>query len=178
MSMVAYRRRERLPTGESFNPPIHIDYFSNKWNGLSRYDKLLTVGVLVCLALFGGLTAYFASTPRTGERFTEFYLLGSNGKIADYPTNLTVGETGKLIIGVVNHEYETVNYTVEVRLDNETITTINGIKLSHEEKWEQNYTFSPEKTGERMKLEFLLYRQDSSEPYRSLHLWITVRPKQ
>jgi len=180
MSMVAYLRRERIPTREAFNPPIHISYFSNKWNGLSRQDKLLTIGLLVCLAPFGGLTAYFASTPRTGERFTEFYLLGPNGKIANYPTNLTVGETGKLIIVVVNHEFETVNYTIKVRLDNETITTINGINLKREEKWEQNYTFTVQKTGDKMKLEFLLFAEleGADEPYRSLHLWITVKPRE
>ena len=44
-----------------------------------------------------------------------------------------------MIIGV-NHEYETVTYRVVVRLDNETMATIGGITLSHEGKWEQNYT--------------------------------------
>ena len=41
---------------------------------------------------------------------TEFYLLGPGGKASDYPTNLTVGQNGSVIIGIVNHEYKTVNY--------------------------------------------------------------------
>jgi len=71
-----------------------------------------------------------------------------------------------VIIGVVNHEYETVTYRVVVRLDNEAMATIGGITLSHEGKWEQNYTFTPQKTGERMKLEFLLYREGVDERFR------------
>ena len=97
------------------------------------------------------------------------------GKAYVYPTNLTLGESGTVIIGVVNHEYETVTYRVVVKLDNETIAIIEDITLSHEGKWEQNYTFTPQKTGERMKLEFLLYREGVEEPYRTLHLWVTVR---
>jgi len=60
-------------------------------------------------------------------------------------------------------------------LNNETIAAIEDVTLSHEGKWEQNYTFTPQKTGERMKLEFLLYREGVEEPYRTLHLWVTVR---
>jgi len=178
MSMVAYLRRERLPTGESFNPPIYVSYFSNKWNGLSRQDRLLAVGVLVGLVPFGGLTAYFASTPKIGERFTEFYLLGPRGKIADYPTNLTLGESGTVILGVTNHEYQEVTYRIVVKLDNVTIETINDIRIKHEEVWQQNFTSTPKMVGDKMKLEFLLYAdlEGVDEPYRSLHLYITVRP--
>ena len=71
------------------------------------------------------LTAYFASMPRVGEHFTEFYVLGAGGKIGDYLTNLTLGESGTVTLGVVNREYEEVNYTIVIKLDNETVGTIN-----------------------------------------------------
>jgi uncharacterized membrane protein len=174
MSIVAFYRREKLPASEAFNPPIRFKYFSDKWHNLNRQDRLLTIGIIACLVVAGGLTAHFASMPRIGERFTEFYVLGPNGKISDYPTKLPLGESGTVILGIVNHEYETVNYTVKVKLDGETIATINGITLNHEEKWEQKYTFTPHKTGDKMKLEFLLYKNGEPEPYRQLHLWITV----
>ena len=28
----------------------------------------------------------------------------------NYPTNMTVGKNGSVIIGIVNHEYQPVNY--------------------------------------------------------------------
>jgi len=128
----------------------------------------------VCIILALGFTIYIASTPPVGERFTEFYLLGPSGKADGYPTNLTLGESGTVILGVVNHEYEDVSYRIVVRLENRTIGTIDNVRLKHEAVWEENYTFVPEKIGEGMKLEFLLYRDDADGIYRSLHLWITV----
>ena len=132
--------------------------------------------VLFCsLVLAVILTVYIACTPPVGERFTEFYLLGPSGKAYGYPTNLTVGEIGNVIVGVVNHEYDDVSYKVVVKLENETVETIDGIELKHDVGWEWNCTFAPERIGERMKLEFLLFRDDAKETYRSLHLWITVQ---
>lgn len=130
------------------------------------------IGVVASGALLFG----FVASSMVGERFTEFYVLGPSRKVEGYPTNLTLGEEGKVILGVVNREYEEVSYSVVIWLDNETIGTIENLMLKHEEKWEQNYTFTPEKTGDKMKLEFLLLREGLDEPYRSLHLWVTVKP--
>jgi uncharacterized membrane protein len=176
MSMAAYWRRERLPPSEAFNPPIPLSYFSNKWQGLNLPDKRLMVGFLVCLTAVGGAAVHFASTPGIDERFTEFYVLGSNGKIADYPTNLTLGESGDIIIGVLNQEYQSMNYTVIVKLENQTLATYKDLYLDHEEKWEQNYAFTPNQTGEKLKLHFLLTKQGDSQPYGELQLWTTVKP--
>ena len=60
------------------------------------------------------LTVYVIAVPKEGEKFTEFYILGPGGKTEDYPTNLAVGEEGKVIIGVVNHEYAPATYELEV----------------------------------------------------------------
>ena len=56
------------------------------------------------------------------EPFSEFYVLGPNGKATGYPNNLTVGENAQVILGIVNHEQRDVNYIVEVWLVNATIT--------------------------------------------------------
>ena len=176
MSILSAYRRSMLPSEARFTPSLSLKI--PKWRSLSTSDKLMAVGLITCIAVAGGLTAYFAPMPRVGERFTEFYVLGPEGKIGNYPTNLTLGESGTVILGIVNHEYENVTYRIVIRLDNETIGTISNITLSHEMRWEQNYTFTPQKTGEKMKLEFLLFREGLEEPYRTLHLWITVRPRQ
>ena len=141
-------------------------------------DKLITLVLAACLVAAVGVTVYLAVSPKIGEKFTEFYLLGPGGKAAGYPTDLKVGESGTVIVGIVNHEYEDVYYKIVVRLDNITIAVIDGIVLSHEAKWEKTYTFTPDKAGERLKLEFLLYREGVDEPYRSLHLWLRVRPSE
>jgi len=176
MSMATAYRRRKLPSEEKFVP----SFFMNipKWRELSRLKKLMSTGMIVGIVAAGGLTAYFVSLPKTEESFTEFYVLGSQGKMENYPTNLTFGESGTVILSVVNYEHEEVNYTIVIQLNNETLRTIDFITLDHEMKWEEKITFTPEKTGDMMKLEFLLYREGVDEPYRRLCLWISVVPRE
>jgi uncharacterized membrane protein len=127
-----YRRRF-LPAGERFAPPLSFKMPRLEWGSMSRVEKLLSVGLIASIAVTRVTVAYVATTPKVDERFTEFYILGPGGKIVDYSTNLTLGESGTVILGVVNHEYEDVTYRILVRLDNENIATIEGIRLVHEE---------------------------------------------
>jgi uncharacterized membrane protein len=176
MSIATAYRRGVLPVEERFVPSLSINM--PRWAELNKLDKLMTVGLIAGIVVVGGVTAYFVSMPRVGERFTEFYVLGSGGKIENYPTNLMLGESGTVILGVVNHEYAEVTYNIVIKLDNETIGTISNITLNNEMTWEENYTFAPEKTGDNMNLEFLLFREDVDEPYHNLHLWVIVRPRE
>jgi len=173
LSVVAAFRRKALHAGEGF--ALSFSFSLPRWQKISRLDKLVASGLIAGIVVVGGLTACLASAPRADEKFTEFYVLGPDRKLEGYPTNLTLGESGTVILGVANHEYGEIAYTIVVRLENETIETIDSIKLSHEMKWEENFTFTPMKAGEKMKLEFLLFREGVEEPYRSLHLWITVK---
>lgn len=176
MSALSLYRRGKLPLEQKFSPISTLKM--PKWSALPRTDKLFLVGFLICIVAVGGLTVYLASAPKIGEQFTEFYVLGSNGKLADYPTNMTLGQNGTVILGITNHEYKNVNYRVAISLNNQTLETINNIQLSHEANWTQNYIFTPKETGDRMKLEFQLYKEATDEPYRSLQLWITVKPQE
>ena len=137
-------------------------------------DKSISAFLIACIIVAVGFTVYIIYNPPPGESFTEFYIVGPSGKAAGYPTNLTLGERGTVILGVVNHEYQDVSYRIVSGLENNTIETINDLVLGHDAGLEYNYTFTPEKTGERMKLEFFLYRDGVNEMYRSLHLWLTV----
>jgi len=150
MSLATAYRRKGVSVRDRFAPSFSVPRLGK----LSKTDKVLSVGFIAGIVVFGGLMANFANTP--GEQFSEFYVLGLGGKVEGYPTNLTVGEEGKVVLGVIGE--------------------IGEIMLKHEEKWEQNYTFVPQEVGEKMKLWFLLFREGVDEPYRSLHLWISVKP--
>ena len=119
------------------------------------------------------VTVYVIVTPKEGEKFTEFYVLGPGGMAEDYPTNLTVGEEGEVIIGVVNHEYAAVTYQLELKVNGGVIDQ-KSIVLTHNETWESPFTFRATKAGDDQKLEFLLYKDGVKEVYRSLHLWMDV----
>ncbi len=175
MSIATAYRRKSLAVEEKFVPSVSVNL--PRWREMSRANMIMLMAFVAFVAVAGSLTVYFVSMSRVGERFTEFYVLGPNGKISDYPLNLTLGENGTIIIGIVNHEYQEVGYNISVKLDNETLAAIGIVRLRNEEAWQQNFTFTPEKIGEKMKLEFLLYADIESweEPYRSLQLFATVR---
>lgn len=171
MTEVTYLRRADLPPKARFS----IDFRSHipKWSNMESEDKILAAGSVIAV-IAAGLGGYFLGPSHHGEEFTEFYILGEGGKMEDYPTDLIVGEEGKLIVGIKNHEYRTENYRVLLTLENNPIESIESIKLNHGENWEEPVTFTVQEPGENMKLQALLYKGENTEPYRELHLWITV----
>lgn len=117
---------------------------------------------------------YVIITPKEGEKFTEFYILGDNGKAEGYPGNLEAGKNASVIVGIVNHEYVALNYSLQISLDNDSLSTMN-IPLMHNTTWEKRVFFTPGKTGKDLKLNFFLFKEDNfTVPYRDLHLWVNV----
>jgi uncharacterized membrane protein len=133
----------------------------------------IVLGVLIAAAL-GVIYVVSLAPPR--DRLTEFYLLGPDGTASGYPTRLTRGQSGTVIIGITNHEHEAVVYTVEVVLANVTLDILNAIFLEHEATFEQRYTFTPRAAAEQQLLEFQLFKNYDPQVYRELHFWITVQP--
>lgn len=142
--------------------------------GKSNIDKTLSVILIIALIAAVAITIYIVVFPQPGEKFTEFYILGPNGKAGDYPSNLTVSESGNMIIGIVNHEYANTTYELKVKL-NQTILKDENITLTNNEKKEIAFTFKPTKIGNNQKLEFLLFKPPgNSTTYRSLYLYMNV----
>ena len=160
----------------------------------SRLNQALTIILAASILITVVSLVYVIVIPKTGEKFTEFYILGSGGMADDYPRNLTVGQSATITAGIVNHEYRTINYTVEIWLVNQTIiynettgeneTSYNHmwfidnlyIMLNHtpidierawESQWEYNYTFSISKKG-NFKLAFLLFTEPTEEYYHDV----------
>jgi uncharacterized membrane protein len=143
---------------------------------MQQSDKLFIVGFLVVIVAIVGLLTYFVVAPKMVEPFTEFYVLGSNGNLTDYPLILTLGETGNITLGIINHEQKTTTYIVVVNLDNKTIKTIDDVTLVSEENWNANCSFTPQISGDRIQLTLELYKDDDlTAPYRNLQLWINVQ---
>ncbi len=139
-----------------------------------KIDKI--VSYLLIILIVAAITAvvYITLNPSPGERFTEFYILGPDGKAGDYPTNLTLGENGTVIMGTVNHEGNAADYEVVVRLDNVTLKN-ETFKLENKEEKRIPFTFSSNQSGDGQRLEFFLYKlPDTQQPYRALELLVNV----
>ena len=171
LSLVAWFRRLKLPAEERFRVPF--ERLLNFNLGQSVLDKGLSIVLIASIIGSFATVVYIVVTPKTGESFTEFYLIGPNGTASDYPTDLKIGEEGKMIIGIVNHEYENATYRLEV-IFNGPLIHEEQLFLIENEKWESPFTFKAIEKGENQKLEFLLYKDQQIEAYRTLHLWISV----
>jgi uncharacterized membrane protein len=173
MLFVSFLRRKRIPEEDRFSVDFSGFFHSVKssFSSENRTDKFLSIVLVASIVLTISMTGYVIASPKEGEKFTEFYILGPNGKASDYPTNLTAGEKGSVIVGVVNHEYSTINYQMVVKINNRTLSTRN-ITLANNEKYENTFNFTAPGGG-KQKLEFLLYKlPDNATAYRSLHLWL------
>ena len=117
-------------------------------------DKCISTGLIVSIIGSCATLIYVMVKPSTGERFTEFYLLGSNGIASDYPTVLNIGDEGELIIGIVNHEYKNITYHLEVIFNGFMIHEKQNF-LIDKETCESAFTFKATEKGENQKLEVI-----------------------
>ena len=214
IGVVAIYRWIKTKPEERFTITFNISFLKSKVKPDRLINSILVVFIVIILILL----AYAIVIPKTGEQFTDFYILGHQGIAEDYPTYLTAGENTSLILGVANHEGQTIEYTIEVWLINQTkfynettkknetvynymwfidkiVIILNGtpadIDKLLEPQWEYNYTFAINKTGENLKLQFLLFKDITEDykqnenyhniaeekinnAYRKTHLWITV----
>jgi len=179
-SGIAWYRRGKLDPEERFRVPFNIKLPS--WRGQSMPDKVLSVVLAVAIVGAIGTLGYAIATPKVGEKFTEFYILGPDGKAANYTTELKVGEEGRVILGIVNHEQEEASYKVEVWINGEQAELRVGgedrdeigVDLEHEGKWEKEVGFVPQTAGENQKVEFVLYKDGELYFEEPLYLWINV----
>ena len=204
MCLAAQYRRARVPPEERFSVPfgalrqsVAAEFFPKE---TTRLDRILSVVLLIAILAAVATTVYVIVVPKEGEKFTEFFILGTDQKAADYPTRLVVGQNSSMYIGIGNHEYRNITYTVETYLvsmsfDEKTNTSSLQamdrlgrftVPVSHNQTRILPYGIVPLKTGYN-RIEFLLFNDTVpgdrvtgmdriNQSYRDLHLWVTVRP--
>lgn len=179
---VAYYRRNSLPEIDAFEISFNSSLLNLKSEVLekpeSKTDKAIAVLLILFIVASIGSLAYIIGNPKQGEPFTEFYVLGKNKTADYYPTEFLKGQEGTLVVGVSNHEYKHMDYTMEIKLENQSLSLAENqrqISLGDNETWEEPVTFTPSVEGKDMKLEILLFNEtEKTVPYRNLHLWINV----
>ena len=196
---VAAHRRWALPEAERFVVPYR-EWLSTAKTEIfepnDRTDAILNVALALSIVLAVGSVGYAVAVPPQGEQFSEFYLLTENEDgelVADgYPTEMQSGEAADLIVGIENNEHTTTEYGVVVQLQtvetegNETVVLDRDeidrfeTTLEHNETHHERHTLRPTRTGEDLRVQYLLYVDGIPESptrensYRDLHLWIDV----
>lgn len=178
---IAYLRRRELAKIDRFSVDfrgafdnVRSDIFSDR----ASLDKALTVILLLSVILSVVAVVYVVAMPKQGEKFTEFYILGPDGKADNYPTKYALGDTRPIIVGITDHEYASVPYELVVTLNDSTNVTrlyTEKVTLADNQTWEKPINVTPDRSGTNMEMEFLLYANENmTSPYRELHLWVNV----
>jgi uncharacterized membrane protein len=110
----------------------------------------------------------------------------------NYPTNMTQGEEASLVLEIENHEGTRTNYTivpvvqrVEARDNSSSVLEERApdtmtVTLAENESRTVTHTYSPQLSGENVRVAYLLYRGDpppspsQDSAYRHVHFWTTV----
>jgi uncharacterized membrane protein len=199
MAVIARFRQISLPTQEQYTFPFGAItglFEKNADAGVSsRYNRTLSIIVLIGIIAAVGTTIFVIASPKQDEKFTEFYLLGPTGSATGYPEQVVPGKDYSLQISIGNHEYRSVNYTVEVYLiplnktasmtsSGLTLLTSYSVDLNHNQTSILPLEFSAPAAG-FYRMEFLLFNETvpgqeiSGEDrintsYRNLHLQINA----
>lgn len=145
---------------------------------VSRVNPALTILLLGSILLLFSVLSYSLLVPGQRVAYTEFYLLGPDGRAGNYPTGFSLGEAKPVLAGIVNDEHRTVDYTLVVALNDSGSSAQlyrQSVTLAPGETWEEAVPLQPDRRGAGMSMEFLLYADDDlATPYRSLHYTVNV----
>jgi len=194
--LVAPRERYRIPLQQTIAGMKEVFFADN----ISRMDRILNIVFLIVIVVTVAMTIYVIVVPKEGEKFTEFYILGENGMAKDYPRDIVMGKEYGVIIGVGNHEYRNISYTIECYLMNLTFDPVTNsstvqslipidrfsLSVPYNTTIEQHWNFTVPTLGFN-RLEFLLFNETVpndtitrfdriNASYRDLYLWIDIHP--
>jgi uncharacterized membrane protein len=180
--LAANKRRHDLPEQERFSVDFAGIYRQFKGeafaDGKTRLDKAFTIVIIASMLLSASIVVYAIAAPKQGEKFTELYILNSSGKVGQYPTVFSLGDSKPVIVGVINHEYRNVTYDLVIALnDSISVTNLHAEQwtLGDSQKWEKPIELKPDRAGTNMTMEFLLYIDGNMvAPYRECRLRVDV----
>ncbi|SFR74173.1 Uncharacterized membrane protein [Halogeometricum rufum] len=189
-------RRLRVAAETRYVPPVGVLVrYREVARGRSDWDGALNVALAAVVVVATATVAFALISPASvgSASYTQVSLLTEqdDGSLVagDYPQNLSVGESGELVLLVENFEQETTNYTVVVQLQrvesNGDVVATNEIDRFSEtlragDSWQLTHEVAPQISGENVRLAYLVYRGDAPQSpnvessYRHVTLWMNV----
>ncbi len=148
------------------------------------------------LAIFG-LDGLACDITGAKEPFTEFYILGPDGRAEGYPAEFVIQEgkvvqvkyddgrevaaaSGTVILEVVNRELAEATYRLMVTIDGQPATVnsapsgeVEMMTLAHQEVWRRQIDIVPHNIGDDQRVDFTLLKDGVT--YLELYILIDVR---
>jgi uncharacterized membrane protein len=121
--------------------------------------------------------AFFSSVQK--QPFTSIYLLDSQKQLENIPETVVLGEnsTFTVWVGVENHNDTTLEYSVQVKLDDgnteETVECFNKT-LANNETWETEVTITIQEQGTNTVTFELLFFNETENSWNQTGSWINI----
>ena len=138
---------------------------------INNIVKGFLVAVLIIAIV---LVVYLVVFHNPGDDYTEFYIVDHNNNTTDFPINITRNSVETINIGITNQEHQDTNYTIKIKKDNETIYTVDKSLKDKENIEFPYYMDRTTKTGINQTINFELYKNNGTNPYRTLYLRYNV----
>ena len=129
VTIAGIRRTRTSPDARYTIPVPEIrQTMQNEWamrNG-SKRERILFFVSIFAIGLVVLSTVLVITLPKSGEKFSEFFILGENRTADSYPRVITPDISYPMYVGIGNHEFRTINYSVEIYFVPKTVneTTI------------------------------------------------------
>ena len=100
MILMGLKRRSDVDAVDRFSVSFSLKPYFDRFRGESRGSQVLSAVLILLVVVTVSATVYTLMKPHQGPNYTEFYILGTTGKVMSYPNNLTVGETARVTVGM------------------------------------------------------------------------------
>lgn len=184
LAAIAHFNRSALPRWNRFVPFISGSGRSHPVRKREAGASRRMVAIILVLTAAVAISTLAYTTMNAGDmgvsgeeengeaHFTEFYVQGEKDK--DQPIPVTAGRTAATVVGIINHEFNEVNYTLQLA-QNDSILFQKEIRLDHNQSWEDAVDYILKDPGSWQRLDFLLYKEnDFTMPYSEDYLWFNV----
>ena len=155
-AIIGIIRQQLLPEDQRFS--ITLNWNWSAVRQMNAMSKILLVLVIVAVLALGGLITYSVVKPSLSPRFSELYVLNAEGKTENYPREVKTGAPVTIMVTVVNNEAVSTAYRIKITNAGETIGEMTTGKLSPDEKWQRQASFSLQSAGQNQKVDFQLYK--------------------
>lgn len=136
-------------------------------------ERRIVIGTSV-VAVLAVSALIYSSQGINSQSITEFSVLSASGKTSDYETRLAVGRQAKYQISVVNEEKTSMEYRLQLIPPDQSPIEVTTFVIGKGEKRELLVDYVPKSPVEIGKLQFVLYKNSESAPYKTVYLLITI----
>jgi uncharacterized membrane protein len=143
-------------------------------------EKTIILTVVVALVIMSAVLVYMAFfTDVQKEPFTSIYLLDSEKQLENIPKTVVLGEnsTFTVWVGVENHNDTTIEYSVQVNLNEESGSAepAEWFKtLENGETWEFEVTITIDQLGSNKVTFELLFLDETENSWNQTGNWINL----